>query len=135
MNDERLSEIQSELASMNTILAERNQLSLFEAAYREIRECERAQYDIFNRGTGNVRNTQEWMQWRNLFLQTLEHFCFLVNEGFIFDKRLIGFLSPAVCEWRTTILDIFNEGKESWQELEKFVANQSKSAESADKKA
>ena len=102
------------------------ELQIFESVFKDIRDFEREQYAIIGRNPSSGRDSPEWLQWRELFLQTLEYYCFLANERLISEEKLVNYFEDGVLEWYQTIF--VSEDKENerfnpkvYEELKKFV--------------
>ena len=102
------------------------ELQIFESVFKDIRDFEREQHAIIMRNPGQGTDSLEWLQWRELFLQTLEYYCFLANERLISEDKLVRYFEDDILEWYQTIFvdkDKANEkyNPKVYQELKKFV--------------
>jgi hypothetical protein len=83
------------------------QLQLLNEVFRSIRDTELLLYTKYKKASPEERR-----DWNSLFFNSLEHFAFLVNEGFIKDKKMVGFFDEAVIAWYEEIFQEHYSSKE-----------------------
>lgn len=75
------------------------QLEAFQRVYDDIKDTEKQQYIEFRNAKG-----PEIAQWESLMLNSLEHYCFLVNRKFITDPGLATYFQDAVKLWYNSLV-------------------------------
>lgn len=70
------------------------QVQLFNEVFNSIIEKEKLLYDKYKNAD---KKTQK--EWDSLFFNSIERLSFLVNKGFIKDKKIIKFFEDAVIMW------------------------------------
>jgi hypothetical protein len=75
------------------------QLEIFDRAYRQIVRLEEKFLESAATGT----TPEAALAWRAIFLNAMEYFAFLVNEGHVRDTKLRGYLGWPALHWYDTI--------------------------------
>jgi len=71
------------------------EVELLNRVFENLQSLTKLFYDKYKK----KKDKEERKQWDDLFFNSLERFSFLVNQGFIRDKRLVGFFEDAIVNW------------------------------------
>ena len=83
------------------------QLQLLSDSFKNIKETELTLYKDYKNKGAKIQK-----EWGSLFFNSVNFFCFLVNEKFIKNKKMIGFFKSTIIAWYEEIFIMMYDKKE-----------------------